>query len=41
MLDLVGLVLKEANVPHVFCRGNVHMMSKNEIVNTINESSYT
>lgn len=28
MLDLVGLVLKEANVPHVFCRGNVHMMSK-------------
>lgn len=28
MLDLVGVVLTEANIQHVFCRGNVHMMSK-------------
>jgi DNA repair protein RAD5 len=28
MLDLVGMVLNESNIKFVFCRGNVHVMSK-------------
>ena len=28
MLDLVSMVLTESNIKHVFCRGNVHVMSK-------------
>jgi SNF2 family DNA or RNA helicase len=28
MLNLVSMVLNESNIKHVFCRGNVHMMSK-------------
>ena len=28
MLDLVSMVLSESNIKHVFCRGNIHVMSK-------------